>query len=569
MRLVNILAFLSTLFFLSTLGCSNSPLAGGDQGGATIEVVALQGIARHDDGSPAAEASVYVRPLDYLVDTVRVDCLVAPDTRADSGGHFQVDSLPPAGTYRLEVIDADGHRGFSGLVETPAPYEPAESGPVDTFTLQSMVPVTGTVKAPLPASVYIRIIGTEHGTRADSLTGAFHFPALPPGTYQFQVSTSQPQLGTYLTREVPVAESTQLDTAILVPWEEESLANWPHSVLLEWPKLSQLQQTVPSPVLLVRLDSTNFDFAEASLQGDDIRFSTLGGRQLAFHREHWSRTRKTAAFWVRIDSLGPDPIHPAIRMYWGREGVASRSAPSLVFPRGYAAVWNLSEAATGKSGEFPSLTDGIAGTGGGGSTDRLPQWIPGIAGNAQRFDGVNDYISVYHEGALHPTGPFTVSAWVKLSRLSRENPYQWQTICRQKHGVQPHLSYELCQQIVEGKEAFVFRCAQTDQQTIDALAIPQGGIVADRWYHLTGVFTGSSVCLYVDGVETHSPRIFSGTMLRGDGLFHIGAATESIRRLAGSVDEVRISTSARTREWAQLQYATQRPGAGPVFVVQQ
>ena len=62
--------------------------------------------------------------------------------------------------------------------------------------------------------------------------------------------------------------------------------------------------TVTDFPVLVRLNSGTFNFAEAKVNGDDIRFTKSDGlTPLLYEVEQWDATAGQAAVWVKVDTV--------------------------------------------------------------------------------------------------------------------------------------------------------------------------------------------------------------------------------------------------------------------------
>ncbi|HKP95395.1 MAG TPA: carboxypeptidase-like regulatory domain-containing protein, partial [Fibrobacteria bacterium] len=76
----------------------------------------LSGQVVYPDHRPAAGASVFIRPVDYLKDTADFDRpRRAPDAVTDSQGRYRVDSLDP-GEYMVEIQGSMGGAVLPGRI---------------------------------------------------------------------------------------------------------------------------------------------------------------------------------------------------------------------------------------------------------------------------------------------------------------------------------------------------------------------------------------------------------------------------------------------------------------------
>ncbi len=153
--------------------------------------------------------------------------------------------------------------------------------------------------------------------------------------------------------------------------------------------------------------------------------------------------------------------------------------------------------------------------------------------SAGSFDGVDDRVEVADRAAFHFTTAMTVAAWVKPSRLAGP-----QTIVNKWYAPD---SYILMLQ--DG--FYRFGVAIANGPTI-SIAAPAA---VNRWAHVAGVFNGSTIALYVDGVV-------QATAAAAGGLQSSGRPIEmgnhpSWNSYAGLIDEVRLYNVALSASQVQ------------------
>ena len=225
-------------------------------------------------------------------------------------------------------------------------------------------------------------------------------------------------------------------------------------------------------------------------------------------------------------------------------------APKQEQPNKLLAWWRLDEA------------DGndVADSSGNGCTGKLvgnPQWRPsgGKVGGALEFDGDGDYVEIGNESAFDITGPITVAAWIKVNSFDK----RWQTI------------------VAKGDTAWrLQRAAQEDTLAFHCTGIasiagqwPQGiegkkNVNDGQWHHVVGVYDGSTVSLYIDGVLDNSSEA-SGAIQMNDLIVIIGGNSEQAgREWNGLIDEVCIIGGAIDANAAHSLYA----GGDPITVAQ-
>lgn len=124
--------------------------------------------------------------------------------------------------------------------------------------------------------------------------------------------------------------------------------DWPHGVgqyrrpvTIDHAKISQDLTNFP---VLVRLTTNNFDFALASSNGFDVRFTQSDGvTPLVYERERHDATLQRAEYWVSIPIISSS-ISTNFYVYYGQARATDRQTPQAVWTNiGYIGVWHLSE----------------------------------------------------------------------------------------------------------------------------------------------------------------------------------------------------------------------------------
>ncbi|OGV88203.1 MAG: hypothetical protein A3K19_27840 [Lentisphaerae bacterium RIFOXYB12_FULL_65_16] len=165
------------------------------------------------------------------------------------------------------------------------------------------------------------------------------------------------------------------------------------------------------------------------------------------------------------------------------------------------------------------------------------------ASDAIQLDGTGDYMSVPDSSAwAFGTGDFTIEFWMTLANLSRQhdglfgrNDYQWLAMEYQHDANNRRLSLWIDSNGSSGWN----------------LDKRNGGTktdwVADQWYHIAVVRSGTAIRVYVDGVLDMTGT-FSGSVYNPSGVpLYIGRSQLSTRYHQGKFDEFRIWDHARTQ----------------------
>lgn len=138
-----------------------------------------------------------------------------------------------------------------------------------------------------------------------------------------------------------------------------------------------LDSTLYDQVLLVKFDTSWFDFSLAQSSGQDIRFESFGGEKLTFQIEEWDSISGVGAAWVELPELLANSETQFIRVYYGNIDAVNMSLGDSVFDSVYSVVLH---------GDSDTSGNLINSTGGTITSDTtLLSAISSIAGTALVF----------------------------------------------------------------------------------------------------------------------------------------------------------------------------------------
>ncbi len=148
-----------------------------------------------------------------------------------------------------------------------------------------------------------------------------------------------------------------------------------------------------------------------------------------------------------------------------------------------------------------------------------------------KFDGTGDYLSVPDSSDWDFSGDFTVECWFNTSAASTEQAIYGTEVT---HTNNNRWAFWID---TDNKLGFFIRGVATSAQGTTVLNV-------STWYHLAAVRNGSTIKLYIDGVEEAS--FSDSTSLVADGLvvgcWYTGGTSSYMN---GYLDELRISDNAR------------------------
>ncbi len=281
--------------------------------------------------------------------------------------------------------------------------------------------------------------------------------------------------------------------------------------------------------LLVVLDSTRIDYAQASIDGRDIRFTDAFGNLLPYEIESWIPFG-LSYIWVQVPAIQAAANTDYIYLYYDNPQIGGGAEDPAALWADYAGVWHLNGDTLDSSPNNNHGTDG-------GSTS-----ISGLLSNARYFNG-SAYIEVPDSPSLQISGELTIEAWIAIDDPNLSGAprvVSKKTIWNAPDGYNMEYKPAVNNVTSVGGGSSFIRANNIDLDT--------------NWHLIGAVHLGGGVGqVYVDGVNvtgdgTVNPLVAGTTVLR------IGQAATGGGGFLGAIDEVRLSTLARSREWMRAQY---------------
>jgi hypothetical protein len=159
-----------------------------------------------------------------------------------------------------------------------------------------------------------------------------------------------------------------------------------------------------------------------------------------------------------------------------------------------------------------------------------PAWVPGVVGLALQLDGGGDYALVPDDVSLDIADAITMAAWIRPDAVGTQY-----LVKKATNGGQD--GYELA--LSSSGLPFV-RFNQTSASNtyrVDAVTpYPTDGVT---WMHLAATYDGSTVRIYVDGLEEGSAAA-AFTIGTNDLPLGIGVQSDGASEFGGAMDEVRL-----------------------------
>ena len=326
-------------------------------------------------------------------------------------------------------------------------------------------------------------------------------------------------------------------------------ANWSSRMQLTFDNASRPENLTDFPVL-VTLDANRFNYALAQSDGADLRFVDTNGQVLAYEIETWNPAGRSA-IWVKVPQIDASSNTDSIWMYYGNNTAPAGQNPTAVWSNGYVGVWHLNGDPSGSQTVQDSSSSNVDGTSIG--MDATNQII-GPIGGALNFNGTNEAIRI-NSTASDPTAvdpsQLTIEAWAN----STGDSGTWERIVNRRNLV-----------VIIPFESYGLATSSSDHtQVVNSTGTPDltgttGSLPEDRWRYLTGVLSGSTSSLYVDGTlnatQTGATSLGSSDDDITIGAGKMGFSSTLSQYWTGGIDEVRLSNVARSAAWTAAQYAS-------------
>lgn len=297
------------------------------------------------------------------------------------------------------------------------------------------------------------------------------------------------------------------------------------------------------PVLITFSNRPGFSYDDfLSPPWADLRFADSAMTELPFEVEAWN-TNGTASVWVRWPAIsGADSF---IWAFWGREGqtAPAHTENGSVWSNQYAAVWHLDDSTNNASAWDSSPNKRHL-------VNTVSSNTAGVIASAQDFQATAWMTGTGGLGNLSVTG-VTLSAWVQL-----RGGYNYPMVLT-----------------CNGVGMMDFRFNGTTRQIQQLFGAsttavgPADAIPENEWHHVAMTLDDGSdqIRLFVDG----RPAAFLATATNhapAGGTVYLARRSDTYR-YNGLIDEVQVSSLARSTNWIWASFMNQASNASFVSTV--
>ncbi len=326
---------------------------------------------------------------------------------------------------------------------------------------------------------------------------------------------------------------------------------------------SKVEADLTSFPVMVMLTGTEFQTIENDVtdaDGDDIMFrESLDGDQLSHEIEAYDTSNDLLVAWVKVPNLY-DVTNVTIYMFYGNDCITTPTYtqyPAGVWSNGYEAVYHLHD----------DFNDSLASHNGtnNGSVD-VEGWISGGADGQDFYPtGGADDIDI-GTWSVSGTG-LTIQAWVKSDDSFAQNDPR--VISKATGtGEQDHVFMLSLYDGDSNENRLRFRlktgtddASGTSTLASTCVAEPNSCLPnANNWYLVAATYDGSSMKLIRDGLAAGSTSKTGNLRVNSWGIDignNPGNTSETSTSWDGKIDEVRISSVARSTDWLKTEYNNQ------------
>jgi hypothetical protein len=303
------------------------------------------------------------------------------------------------------------------------------------------------------------------------------------------------------------------------------------------------------PVLVSMTDAGLAAHAQSS--GNDILFTSSDGVTKLNHQiESYTSGTGVLVAWVDVPSVS-NTVDTIIYLYYGNAAAASQQNASGTWDANYKGVWHFSQSPTGSAGDILDSTSNANNGSSQGSMTSGNQ-VAGQFGGSLSFNGTANYVSTAN--LMIAPQVYTEEAWVKTSTASGHKIFGFESSQTGTGSTSWNSNIYIGSngQVYAG----VFDGVLTTHIITYATAINN-----NVWHHVVATYDSGTtlLSLYVDGVlrvttTSSAAQNFNGYWRMGSYKLSGFWTNGSDGFFTGGMDEVRLSTTARSAGWISTEY---------------
>jgi biopolymer transport protein ExbB len=283
--------------------------------------------------------------------------------------------------------------------------------------------------------------------------------------------------------------------------------------------------------VLIRLHLGNFSyFNDTKPDGSDLRFVASDDKTpLKFHIERYDPTNQIAFIWVRVPRLAGGTNTEKIFLYYGNPKAPAANDAAGTYDANQALVFHFSDP------QLPPVdSTAFANKPSAATIELNPASL--IGGGAKLSGNVSVTVPSSPSLRLIPSQGATLSSWVRIAAAQTDAV----VLALQDKGGELVLG-------IRGLQAYARMSGTGTGGNFQIQG--SGQLDAEHWHHLAVTVGAGKLTLYVDGdvagsIPAQAPEIA--------GELNIGAGTGNTHGLNGELDEVEVSSVARSADWLRI-----------------
>jgi Concanavalin A-like lectin/glucanases superfamily/Domain of unknown function (DUF2341) len=548
----NRLFILMLVITLLQVFCSPIHMVDSDKQGNGSETVA-RGYIRDSAGAPVVGAPVYLLPVSFKPDFADVNGPNSMTLTNDSGA-YEFTNIS-AGLYNVEALDPANRSGVIiqniNIIDTAKVISVGASIPVQLAKIVISFP-----NMPLHAGDYLSLRGTTAFSVIDSQavkSTTAGLDGVPAGKYStLNYVRSADSLSINVLNDSLTVSAGASDSITVT----KALAKYSRNVYLNTTASgANVMANMLQFPMVIRLTGNNFNFSEASADGSDLRFTKSNGQPVPYEIERWDPVAGMAEVWVKVDTVfGNDSSH-YIAMFWGAsispKTMVSNGASVFDTTDGWAGVWHLPENApdTLASALYRNSVENAN----YGDDKVLSNGKTGMIGLGQNFTWLTkasvvpgDRIQVPNASARLKPQQVTLSGWMQV--FQSDSSGSEMASMGDNYLIRVD-SVRVRFVIYTPSSPYYIVCYDSSADFVDS-----------SWHYYAGSYDGKEARLYVDGaLRSVEPFTLPVDYSRGpDFVMGSHGTHQSKFDLNGNLDEIEVSSVARSADWIKLMYENQR-----------
>ncbi len=272
--------------------------------------------------------------------------------------------------------------------------------------------------------------------------------------------------------------------------------------------------------------------------GTDILFTASDGTTKLDHElEYYNATTGQVIAWVRIPSLSPT-ADTTLFVYYGNASASDQQNKTGVWDSNFKGVYHLGNGTTLSASDSTNTNN---------PTSTTATVTSGTIDGAANFSGTQ---RITLPNIALTTG-VTLEAWIKPTNFEQ-------------------FDHVLCKGFSSNVAPWVSYCLGMDNTASPnrkiGMSVTIGGtnsgvnaatpVHANTWYHVVGTYDGNYVRMFINGTSDATPLALTGTLDTISQNTEIGYNTlnGNQQSFIGVIDEVRISSVARSADWVLTEY---------------